>query len=117
MNTHVRRPHSEASLLMECLIYMAVLIVILTVAYSAFFKSEQAARGLQRTSTDISRSLQAGERWRDDIRAADGLPEVLAGDGGVAFFRIPSSPPGRFSDAGAPTAPGSRSSPEWPNPI
>lgn len=56
--------------LMECLTYIAVFFVVLGVAFAVFFEVNDQARALTSNSADIVRAMQAGERWRADIRAA-----------------------------------------------
>jgi hypothetical protein len=58
-------------LLIECLVYIAVFVVVMGVAYSAFYRCLTDARNLRRNAEDIERILLAGERWRADIRAAN----------------------------------------------
>jgi hypothetical protein len=57
-------------LLIECMIYIALFSVILTLAFAAFFRGLTGSRNLQKNASDISNTLQAGERWRDDVRSA-----------------------------------------------
>jgi type II secretory pathway component PulJ len=56
--------------LMECLAYLAVFFVVLGVAFAAYYQMDEQSRGLTRNSAEIVRALQAGERWRADVRAA-----------------------------------------------
>ncbi len=58
--------------LIECLVYIAALLVIMELAFAAYYRFELHNRRLTRNATDIVRALQAGERWRDDVRAAKG---------------------------------------------
>jgi Tfp pilus assembly protein PilE len=57
-------------LLIECLMYMALLVVILGLAYAAYDRCAENSKRLNSNVDDVVRALQAGERWRDDIRAA-----------------------------------------------
>jgi hypothetical protein len=57
-------------LLMECLVYMALLVVVLGLAFAAYYRCADNSKRLNQNVDDIVRALQAGERWRDDIRAA-----------------------------------------------
>lgn len=61
--------------LIEMLIYIAVLVVVLDVAYAAFYRCQRNAVNLRRNADDIVRALHAGERWREDVRAAVAMPE------------------------------------------
>src|SRR5688572_31432259 len=56
--------------LMECLAYLAVFFVVLGVAFAAYYRMDEQSRGLTRNSAEIVRAMQAGERWRADVRAA-----------------------------------------------
>jgi hypothetical protein len=57
-------------LLIECLVYIALLAVVLGLAYAAYYRCEDNSKRLGRSVDDVLRALQAGERWRDDVRAA-----------------------------------------------
>jgi hypothetical protein len=57
-------------LLIECLVYMALLAVVLGLSYGAYYRCEENSNRLNSQIDDVVRALQAGERWRDDIRAA-----------------------------------------------
>lgn len=66
-----RNPGREPGmLLIECLVYMALLVVILNLAYAAYYRCDENSKRLNNHVDDVIRALQAGERWRDDIRAA-----------------------------------------------
>lgn len=65
--------------ILEMLVYMAVLAVILTVAFPAFHKAMRGSRDLHRNADDILRAVHAGERWRADVRAATGPLRVAHG--------------------------------------
>lgn len=80
--SRVRRTHARSGvMLVECIVYIAVLFVILNVAVATLFRVLDHTRGVQRVSADVARALDAGERWRTEIRAADGpLRLVNAGD-------------------------------------
>jgi Tfp pilus assembly protein PilE len=66
--THTRS--RKGMLLMECLVYMALLFVVLGAAYAAYYRCAENSKRLYQNVDDIVRALQAGERWRDDIRTA-----------------------------------------------
>jgi len=57
-------------MLFECLIYIAVLVVVMELSYSAYWRCQDNAKALQQNAADILRALDAGERWRDDVRTA-----------------------------------------------
>ncbi|MBI3414195.1 MAG: prepilin-type N-terminal cleavage/methylation domain-containing protein [Verrucomicrobia bacterium] len=75
--------HSQRGLtLIECLVYISVLFVVLGVAYKASDQFVGNSLDLRRNAADIVHALQAGERWRADVRAATGplRLEVFEGD-------------------------------------
>jgi len=56
--------------LIQCLAYMAVLGVLISVGGMTVGKAWTQSRALSRNSQDIQRALSAGERWRADVRKA-----------------------------------------------
>jgi prepilin-type N-terminal cleavage/methylation domain-containing protein len=58
--------------LIEVLTYIAVLTVVMALAYPAYDRCQRASRDLHRNADDIVRALRVGERWRKDVRAATG---------------------------------------------
>ena len=65
--------------LIECLTYLAVFFIVCGVALAAYHQMDEQSRAFTRNSDDIVRALQAGERWRADVRAATNavlLPET-----------------------------------------
>jgi hypothetical protein len=64
------RRREQGLLLGECLVYMALLVVVLNLAVLAYNRCAANSKRLDRNVDDVVRALQAGERWRDDIRAA-----------------------------------------------
>ena len=64
--------------LIECLVYIAVLAVVLNLSFVAYYRYDQHTRNLRRNADDITRALRAGERWREDVRTAIGSPHVIA---------------------------------------
>lgn len=66
-------PHREAGiLLVECVVYIAVFAILLSVATVAFYQCWDYSKALRYSTDDIESALRAGEYWRADIRAADG---------------------------------------------
>lgn len=63
-------PLCRGYLLLEALAYIAVVFVVLGVAYAAFYRSLDHSFALRRAAEDITGALHTGERWRADIRAA-----------------------------------------------
>lgn len=84
MKAEGRRRKAEAAAriaafsLIECLAYMAVFSVVLGVALAAYYRMDEQARAFSRNSDDIIRTMQAGERWRADVRLATTRPRVDA---------------------------------------
>ena len=65
----ISRPRAAFSLL-ECLAYLGVFFVVLGAAFGAYYRLDEQTRGFTRNSADIIRAMQAGERWRADVRTA-----------------------------------------------
>ena len=74
--------------LIECLVYISALGLIFAVGMSAFYRSRDCNRDLRRCADDISRAMQAGERWREDVRAATAQPTFDRTDEGQ-LLRVP----------------------------
>lgn len=63
--------------LLECLVYIALLAVVLNLSFSAYYRYDQHTRNLRRNADDITRALRAGERWREDVRTAIAPPHLI----------------------------------------
>jgi Tfp pilus assembly protein PilE len=83
------RTHRERAgyLLLELLVFMALMAVIRGLAYSAYWRCADNSKRLQSNAADILATVQAGERWRDDVRLArevaldaDGVKMIQPGD-------------------------------------
>ena len=61
-----------AYMMIEALVYIGALFVLLGVGYAAAYRCIDHSVALRRNAEDISRALEAGERWRADVRAAAG---------------------------------------------
>ena len=72
--------------LIECLVYIALVFVILGMATVAFYRCFDNMKALRRNSDDITQALNAGELWRADIRAATKPAQFDAAD---QLLRIP----------------------------
>ena len=57
---------------MECLVYMAVLTVVLGMGMATFYLCWDNSKALLYTTDDIAAALHTGERWRADVRSATG---------------------------------------------
>jgi type II secretory pathway component PulJ len=77
-------------LLIEYLIYIAVLAVVMEVAFSAFYRCLDNSRDLARNSEDILRVLRVGEVWRADIRGAVAPPRIIV-EGNLSACEIPQT--------------------------
>ena len=73
----------RAYTLIEMLVYIAVLAVVLTLSYAAYYRYDLYTRDLRRNADDIVRTMRAGERWRDDVRNATAPPHAI--ENGVAI--------------------------------
>jgi len=69
--------------LLECLVYIAVLAVVLNLSFAAFFRYTKHAHDLHRNADDIASALRAGERWREDVRASTAPPHAV--ENGIAI--------------------------------
>lgn len=75
--------------IIECLVYISVMAVILTIGSAAFYRCWDDNKALARNGNDIVRTLKAGETWRADIRAATG-PISATTTNSEQTVRIPS---------------------------
>jgi hypothetical protein len=75
-------------MLVECVVYIALLFLVLGFAYQAFYSCWDTSIGLRRNADDIMRALDVGEAWRQDIRSARG-PIRLETTNGVELLHIP----------------------------
>lgn len=87
-NTSARTLSASGFTLIECLMYIALLAVILGIGSLAFYHVWDSNKALSRNSDDIVRALQAGEMWRADIRQATG-PVKITKTNSVETLRIP----------------------------
>lgn len=84
----IHRPGHHARrgmFLVQALVYVVVLAALAEVAFSAFFALQQGGARVRMASEDIVVAMEAGERWRADIRAAAGLVTATADE-----LRIPT---------------------------
>ncbi len=71
-----RHPRQRGYLLIEALIYIALIGTLLGVGYTAMYRCVDSSIALRRNADDIASALRAGERWRADIRAASTTTRV-----------------------------------------
>ena len=72
MKTPPRPSARQGYSIIECLVYGFVLLVLLGVAYGAFYQCVDNSYAARRNADDLTSALRAGERWRADVRAAGG---------------------------------------------
>jgi Tfp pilus assembly protein FimT len=77
-------------LLIEYLIYFAVLAVVIVVTMRAFYHCWDNSKELRRNADDIIRVLHAGEQWRADVRAANAAVQLTQTDDAEQLL-IPSA--------------------------
>jgi hypothetical protein len=58
--------------MMEALVYIGLVFVVIAAGYTAMYRCTDDSVALRRSADDIARALDAGERWRADVRAAGG---------------------------------------------
>jgi len=93
-----RGPRQRAYLLIEALVYIAVVFVLLGAGYAAMYRCIDRSLALRRNVDDITSALHAGERWRADVRAATSRIRLedtdagqllhLDGPGGAVAYRF-----------------------------
>jgi len=82
----LRGRHSERGImLIECLIYIAVVMVVIGAGLAVFFQALDFSRKLRANADDIVRAVRAGERWRADVRTATGPIRLEEGTAGLAL--------------------------------
>jgi hypothetical protein len=89
---------NRAYLLIEALVYIAVVFLLLGAGYAAMYRCIDSSIALRRNADDITSALHAGERWRADVRSAtkrvrleDVAPEQLLyldGTNGQVVYRF-----------------------------
>jgi hypothetical protein len=78
----VRGGGQRAYLLIEALVYIAVIVALLGAGYAAMYRCVDSSIALRRNADDITSALHAGERWRADVRAATSQVRVENTDAG-----------------------------------
>jgi hypothetical protein len=58
--------------MIEAVIYLSVLAVLLGAGYMAMYRCIDRSVALRRNADALTSALEAGERWRADVRAANG---------------------------------------------
>jgi hypothetical protein len=67
-----RGPALCAFTLLEAVIYISVLFILLGAAYMAMYRCIDRSVALRRNGDALASAMEAGERWRADVRAATG---------------------------------------------
>ena len=80
------RAGQRAYLLIEVLVYIAVIGVVLGAGYAAMYHCIDSSIALRRVADDITSALHAGERWRADVRSATSPPRVENTEAGQLFY-------------------------------
>ena len=99
MKTHLSRPaqsppaSNRAYLMIEALVYIAVVFVLLGAGYAAMYRCIDNSIALRRNADDITSALHAGERWRADVRSATSQARLETTDAGqLLSFESPRGP-------------------------
>jgi Tfp pilus assembly protein FimT len=71
-----RSARRQGIYLIECILYIALLGVVLGVATIAFNRCWDDSKRLRHNADDIVHALKAGEQWRADLRTATGPIQV-----------------------------------------
>lgn len=77
LSLYLSSSRQRGASLLECLVYIAVLGLLLNLAVLAFNRCWDDSKHLRRNAEDIARALKAGEIWRADIRAATGTIQAV----------------------------------------
>jgi hypothetical protein len=75
-------------MLVEALIYISVFFVILAAAGVAYSRVLDHTRQFRRVAADIARALDAGERWRADLRHVTAPPRLVQ-EGPLQALHLP----------------------------
>ena len=82
-----------AYLLLEALVYIAVLVAVLGAGYAAMYRCIDSSLALRRNADDITSALHAGERWRADVRSATSQARLETTEAGqLLAFDSPKGP-------------------------
>lgn len=80
-----RRRFCRGIILLETIVYMAVVMILIGLALSICFRAMDNARALRAAADDIGRTLNIGELWREDIRQASGVIKLMDSGGRFAL--------------------------------
>jgi type II secretory pathway pseudopilin PulG len=82
----MRTNRNGAFTIIETVVYISVLFVLLGAAYMAMYRCIDRSVALRRNANALTSALEAGERWRADVRAATGSVQT-----DKDLLRIPTS--------------------------
>ena len=71
-----RWPIEHGILLLDCMVYLGLFFLIGGMALAAFYQANDNSRHLTENAANIVRALQAGARWRADVRNATADPRL-----------------------------------------
>ncbi len=57
-------------MLIDCMVYLALFLVISAVAFRVFYSCWDNAKNFRRSADEIAATLKIGDRWRTDVRTA-----------------------------------------------
>jgi len=80
--------HSRGFSLIECLVYISLFALFINLVMSAYVSAHSASENLRRTAEDITRALDSGERWREDVRTATAPPRLIT-ENGQTWLALP----------------------------
>jgi Tfp pilus assembly protein FimT len=76
--------------LLELLVYLVLFAVVVGAAVKTFSECWDNTKSLRRNADDLARALDIGERWRADVRAANGPIQTTILNG-AEQLRIPAA--------------------------
>ncbi len=81
---NILRTRREAGItLIECICYFAVFLILSAGATATFYLTWDRSKAFISATDDITAALQAGERWRADVRAASGTITIEKAPSGI----------------------------------
>jgi type II secretory pathway component PulJ len=83
-----RSQNRHGFMLLDCIAYIGLLAIILTLAFMCFYETLDNSKRLNRSASDIVRALNAGEKWRTDVRTAFAAARFEAGPNGAGGLRL-----------------------------
>jgi len=103
MKTHASKARrfavgSDAFTIIECLVYLGLCMLLLGLGTVAFYRCFDNMKGLRRNTSDITRAVNAGELWRNDIRAAARTIQLDEADQTIRIPQKDREVAYRFSD-------------------